>query len=73
MFGVLIELPEQICVSESSERSRCDLSYYIQVVCLGIIVPLCLIKNLRLAGIDGYRLLIEIVTFVSGVVALDGP
>lgn len=73
MFGILIELPDKMCYESDSYTFRCGLSYYIQVICLLMICPLFMCKVLRMVGIDSFKCVIELLTFVCGILWVFRP
>ena len=62
-----------MCYETDDFSFRCGLSHYIQVICLLIICPLFMIKVLRMVGIDSFKCIIELVTFVCGILWVFRP
>ncbi len=73
MCGVLIELPDKLCELNDSEQFRCNLSFYIQLVCIFSIASLMLIKALRLVGIDYFKCTVDMLTFLCAILCITGP
>lgn len=62
-----------MCYESDNFTFRCGISYYIQVICLLMICPLFMIKVLRMVGIDSFKCIIELLTFLCGILWVFRP